>query len=89
MLGGFGYQRCADASVIQQTLDAATEGTVDSLETALAAVRLKQGERRQVSLETEDKIGVDIDLSSLPIGKHARGQRKDTLRKDRTLIRVS
>ena len=76
LLGGFGYQRCADASVIQQTLDAATEGTVDSLETALAAVRLKQGERRQVSLETEDKIGVDIDLSSLPIGKHAEGAEK-------------
>ena len=28
LLGAFGYQRCADASVIQQTLDATTEATV-------------------------------------------------------------
>jgi hypothetical protein len=76
LLAAFGYQRCADASVIQQTLDASTEATVASLEAALAAVRLKQGQRHQVSLETEDEIRVDIDLSSLPIGKHAEGSEK-------------
>ena len=76
LLGGFGYQRCADASVIQQTLDASTEATVASLESALAEVRLKQGQGRQVSLGAEDEIGVDIDLSSLPIGKHAEGSEK-------------
>ena len=76
LLGAFGYQRCADASVIQQTLDASTEATVASLEVALGEVRLKQGRRRQVSLASEDEIGVDIDLSSLPIGKHAEGSEK-------------
>ena len=76
LLAAFGYQRCADASVIQQTLDAATESTVASLEVALAEMRLKQGHRRQVSLASEDEIGVDIDLSSLPIGKHAEGSEK-------------
>ena len=76
LLGAFGYQRCADASVIQQTLDASTEATVASLEVALGEVRLKQGRRCQVSLASEDEIGVDIDLSSLPIGKHAEGSEK-------------
>ena len=76
LLAAFGYERCADASVIQQTLDAATEETVASLETALAEVRLKQGQKRQVSLETDEEILVDIDLSSLPISKRAEGSEK-------------
>ena len=76
LLGAFGYQRCADASVIQQTLDVSSEATVASLEAALREVRLKQGQRCQVSLEAEETIGVDIDLSALPIGKHAEGSEK-------------
>lgn len=76
LLGGFGYQRCADASVIQQTLDAATEATVASLEDALAEVRLKQGGWPEVFSEGQTQICVDIDLSSLPIGKHAEGAEK-------------
>ncbi|RKU23061.1 hypothetical protein C6499_03940, partial [Candidatus Poribacteria bacterium] len=47
LLSAFGYDRCADASVIQQTLDASTEATVASLEVALAEVRLKQGQMSQ------------------------------------------
>ena len=76
LLEAFGYQRCVDASVIQQTLDAATETTVASLEAALAEVRLKQSRRHQKCLETEEVIPVDIDLSSLPTGKHAEGSEK-------------
>ena len=76
LLGAFGYPSCADASVIQQTLDASTQATVASLEAALGRVRLKQGQRHQVSLASEAEIGVDIDLSSLPIGKHAEGSEK-------------
>ena len=76
LLGAFGYSRCADASVIQQTLDASTEATVASLEAALTQVRLKQGWRREVSSEGQTQICVDIDLSSLPIGKRAEGSEK-------------
>ena len=35
LLEAFGYQRCADASVIQQTLDATTQATVLELEKRL------------------------------------------------------
>ncbi len=76
LLGSFGYSRCADASVIQQTLDASTEATVASLEAALSEVRLKQGQGRDVSSVGREEIHVDIDLSALPIGKHAEGAKK-------------
>ena len=76
LLAAFGYERCADASVIQQTLDAATEATVASLEAAIAEICLKQGHKRQVSLASQEEIHVDIDLSSLPIGKRAEGSEK-------------
>ena len=76
LLAGFGYQRCADASVIQQTLDASTEATVASLEAALSEIRLKQGQEFQVSSGSQETIPVDIDLSSLPISKRAEGSEK-------------
>ena len=56
LLAGFGYQRCADASVIQQTLDASTEATVASLEVALAEIRLKQNQERQVSSGSQETL---------------------------------
>ena len=76
LLEAFGYHRCADVSVIQQTLDAATPETVASLEAALAAVRFKQGQSRQVPLGSQEMLPVDIDVSALPIGKHAEGSKK-------------
>ena len=76
LLAAFGYQRCADASVIQQTLDASTPATVASLEAALAQVRLKQGRRHLTSADGQEGIRVDIDVSPLPIGKHAEGSKK-------------
>lgn len=76
LLAAFGYQRCANASVIQQTLDASTQATVASFEVALAQVRLKQGRRHLTSDEAQEGIRVDIDVSPLPIGKHAEGSKK-------------
>lgn len=77
LLGAFGYQSCADASVIQQTLNASSEATVASLETALAEVRRQQSQRAEVSsVGKRERIHVDIDLSALPIGKHAEGAKK-------------
>ena len=81
LLAAFGYQRCADASVIQQTLDASTEATVASLEAALAQVRLKQGQWHRLSSEGQEEIRVDIDVSPLPIGKHAEGSKKGYIAK--------
>ena len=52
-------------------------------------MRLKQGQRRQVSSEGQAELRVDIDLSALPISKHAEGAKKGYVAKSRTLIRVS
>lgn len=76
LLEAFGYQRCADASVIQQTLDAATEATVVELEAALAHLRAKHSRSVEVSGASGVGLRVDIDLSALPIGKHAEGSKK-------------
>ena len=77
LLAAFGYQRCADASVIQQTLDASSEATLASLEVALAEMRRQQSQRHEVSSVGEpEQIHVDIDLSALPIGKRAEGAKK-------------
>ena len=74
LLGAFGYERCADASVIQQTLDASTQETVASLESALGEVRRRQSQRYGVSsVGKADHLCVDIDLSALPIGPACRG----------------
>lgn len=81
LLAGFGYDKCADVSVIHQTLDAAAEATVVSLESALAQVRLKQDHKRQVPSQEQEDIRVDIDLSPLPIGKHAEGSKKGYIAK--------
>ena len=38
LLGAFGYEKCADQSVIQQTLDAATTENVQELESAPGSI---------------------------------------------------
>ena len=87
LLGAFGYPRCADASVIQQTLDASTQATVSSLEAALAKVRLQQSQRHEVSSAVPEQIRVDIDLSAwFRLASMPKAPRKVTSRKSRTLI---
>ena len=87
LLAAFGSPRCADASVIQQTLAASSEATVASLEAALAQVRLEQSQRHEVSSAVPEEIRVDIDLSAwFRLASMPRVPRKGTSRKSRTLI---
>ena len=83
LLGAFGYQRCADASVIQQTLDATTEATVLELETALASMSSEHGVAASGASASQTGVLIDIDLSALPIGKHAEGAKKGYVAKKR------
>ena len=76
LLAAFGYERCADASVIQETLDAATQDTVVSLEAVLADLCAKQNPLGARSTASQAQLCVDIDLSALPIGKQAQGSKK-------------
>ena len=66
-----------------ETLEASTEATVASLESALAEVRLQQCQRHEVSSVGQEPLHVDIDLSALPIGKRAEGAKKGYVAKKR------
>lgn len=79
LLGAFGYQKCADQSVIQDTLNAATVENVQQLEDALKAiwdennltVALLEKAQREERVTT-----IDIDLSGMPASKKAQGAKK-------------
>ena len=78
LLRAFGYKRCADQSVIQQTLDATTEATVSEVERALERLWSTHScsQRQSISAETGEVMCVDIDLSALPVSKPAEGAEK-------------
>ena len=74
MLKAFGYQKCADQSVIQDTHNAATQENVLQMEEALRVlwdensltVRILENARIEGRIET-----IDIDLSGMPASKNA------------------
>lgn len=79
LLRAFGYQKCADQSVIQRTLDAATQDNVQQLESALKTiwdshnmtVPLLESAQKEGRVET-----VDMDLSGMPAPRKAEGTQK-------------
>ena len=79
LLRAFGYQKCADQSVIQDTLNAAIQENVQQLESALKAiwdgnnltVPLLKSAQREERMET-----VDMDLSGMPASKKAERAEK-------------
>jgi len=79
LLRAFGYQRCADQSVIQQTLTASTDENVVQLEAALKTIwdesnltiSLLEEAKSEERVET-----IDIDLSGMPASKKAEGSTK-------------
>ena len=79
LLRAFGYQKCADQSVIQDTLNAAREENVQQLELALKAIW--DGNNLTLPLlekaQKEDKVvTIDMDLSGMPASKKAEGAEK-------------
>ena len=72
LLRAFGYTKCADQSVIQDTLNAATQENVQQLEDALKAiwdennltVSLLEKAQRE-----ETVVTIDMDLSGMPASK--------------------
>lgn len=78
LLLAFGYSKCADQSVIHQTLNVATPETVCQLQQAIDSI----WETHQLSavsttsLNESTPILIDIDLSALPVSKGAAGATK-------------
>ena len=79
LLRAFGYEKCADQSVIQTTLNAATQENVQEMEDALKAIwdennltaPLLEKAQREGKIET-----IDMDLSGMPASKNAEKSEK-------------
>lgn len=79
LLRSFGYRRCADQSVIQDTLDASTEENVIELEAALSRLYRTHSRSYAALLQAKDTdqvITFDLDLSGQPCSKNAEGATK-------------
>ncbi len=82
LLRAFGYDQCADQSVIQQTLNAATAENVQQLESALGSI-WDQNNQTTALLDnasstdrTDTVVTIDIDLSGQPASKNAEHSAK-------------
>ena len=79
LLRAFGYDACADQSVLQQTLNASVAENVVQLEAALGQI-WNQGNRSvrllEVAAREQKIVTIDIDLSGLPASKNAEGSSK-------------
>ena len=79
LLQAFGYGKCADQSVIQQTLSATTEENLLQMETAMKTL---WGQNNLIATHVADArshqapITLDIDLSGQPCAKGAEGVKK-------------
>jgi len=79
LLSAFGYQKCADQSVIQRTLDASTDENINQMESALKTIwdnhnmslSFLEGSQKARKVET-----IDMDLTGMPASKKAEGSEK-------------
>lgn len=75
LVNAFGYQACADQSVIQETLNASTEANVLQLEGALEQIWTQHNLTAPLlekAFETSEVVTVDMDLSGQPCSKKAQ-----------------
>jgi hypothetical protein len=79
LLKAFGYEKCADQSVIQETLNAVTEDNISQMENALKTI----WEQNNLSVSLIEKaqkenntVTIDIDLSGQIASKKAEQSQK-------------
>jgi hypothetical protein len=85
LLAAFGYDSCAEQSVIQQTLDRCTTGNVDQLHMALCSLYTShnQSQHRLADAAESKPLTVDMDLMGLPASKKAEKSKKGYFAKKR------
>ena len=79
LLRAFGYEKCADQSVIQQTLCASVAENVIQFEDALEQIWTKHNRcvaLLEAAVRQQKMIAIDIDLSGMPASKNAEGSTK-------------
>lgn len=92
LMAAFGLPGCAEQSVLADTLDAATDEDVASLQEALAVIFGRYSQACQHDF-TQDFLLLDVDLSPLPASKHAEGSERGYMgrcrsKTGRKLVRV-
>ena len=70
-----GRERCAEQSVAQQTLDAATQENVEQLQQVLSRLVGRYGQVAHHPFRSQLLI-LDVDLTGMPAGKQAEGSVK-------------
>ncbi len=79
LLRAFGYDRCADQSVIQQTLNASIAENVVQLEAALEQIWTQHNQCGALLKDAacqQKIVTIDIDLTGMPASKNAEGSTK-------------
>ncbi|MGB9595799.1 MAG: hypothetical protein ACPL7B_05915 [Candidatus Poribacteria bacterium] len=74
LLKAFGYEKCADQSVIQETLNAVTDENISQMESALDEIFKQNNISTSLikkSIKENKTITVDIDLSGQIASKNA------------------
>lgn len=66
----FGHDRCAEQSVVQDTLDACTPATVAQMEGAIDAIFRQHSAASRHDYEREWQL-LDVDLTGMPCGRKA------------------
>jgi hypothetical protein len=86
LLNAFGYEGCADQSVIQDTLDVCKKENAIQLEQAIGQIFAQQNRSQALlfdALVDKREVTIDLDLSGLPASKKAEGSSKGYFSKRR------
>ena len=79
LLSAFGYESCADQSVIQDTLDDCVGENVVQLKGVLRSLNAQHNQSQMLvtaAIEKAKTLTIDMDLTGRPISRHAQGANK-------------
>jgi hypothetical protein len=88
LLSAFGYSKCAEQSVIQDTLDACKKENVVQMESVLEQLLQQHSlcvEELSQAFRQKKIVTLDIDLSGQPAGKNAEGSSKGYFSKKKNI----
>jgi len=86
LLSGFGYDSCADQSVIQDTLDGCVDANVIQLKGVLRSLYVEHNQSQVLvreAIEQVKTVSIDMDLTGRPVSANAEGAKKGYFSKKR------
>ena len=86
LLSGFGYDSCADQSVIQDTLDGCVKENVVQFKGVLKSLYVEHNQSQALvreAIEQSLTVTIDMDLTGRPISENAQGAKKGYFSKKR------